>query len=391
MKRDREREEPARPAPAPRGTDTRSQGRSGSPAPGNSVPAPDTLAALQRSVGNAAVARMVQRPSVPGPAGEAPVQRVLAKGLDRGTAVVKHEDDGDRTGYTIDKFSLGSYLVAGPDSKKVRVSPVAKDWGTVEGAEESRANYLASRQKELDPAVLAAKQKQQDLNLGENYLSADYRRINPLLAAFAEVGYAPSRITAPGFSFQAKEQEVLDAWRRVAVARNYATQDTTEGWDANHLRNTYEIFARINGVWSDFDKTPANADGQVVRGDSKHVYDSFEGVLKPDEHPDGGYVTINKTVEWPAILSTTFGDPLTHTYVAGKEVVWEFGLPDEHQGRSLGKNNASEQEMTFPVGTRIDIKRILVRKGDFASEMEAKYGKSATVIVFADILGRDTP
>ncbi|MER7955853.1 DUF4157 domain-containing protein [Streptomyces sp. NPDC096030] len=532
MKRERERDEPGRPAPASRGARSRPRAESASTAPGASAPAPDTLAALQRTVGNAAVTRMVQRSSVhqvigsrgqpleptlrgemearlgadfsdvrihsdqaaqrsaadvgaraytsgnhvvvgrgggdkhtlahelthviqqrkgpvagtetgdglkvsdpsdrfereaeanavramsgPEPAHDAhdahdgptahdahdhahsaesapAVQRVLAQGLPKGTAVVKHEDDADSPmGYSIAGFSFGSYLVAPEDGgKKVRVSPVAKDWGTAEGREESRRAYLESRAKELDPAALAAKQKQQDLNLGENYLSADYRRINPLLAALGEVGYSPSEIASPEFSFQAKETQVLDAWKRLAVARNYATDDTVEGWDAQHLRNTYDIFARINGVWSDFDTPPANADGQVVRGDSKYVYDSFEGILKQDEnHPDGGYVTLDQTIEWPAILSTTFGDPLTHTYVAGKEVVWEFGLPEEHQGRSLGKNNASEQEMTFPVGTRINIKQVLVRKGDYASEKEEKYGKSAAVIVFADILGRSTP
>ncbi|MFJ3723593.1 DUF4157 domain-containing protein [Streptomyces sp. NPDC090045] len=320
----------------------------------------------------------------------AAVQRALPLGLGPQTAVVKHEDDRDSpVRYEIHKFNFGSYLIAdkdNPEAKKIRVSPSAKEWGTVEGREESRRNYEAAREREMDPEAVAAKQKQGDLDLGENYLSADYRRINPLLAAFEEVGYAPDEITDAGFSFQSKEAEVLAAWRRLAVARGYANEAATESWDAEHLRNTFQIFARINGVWSDFPESSANADGKVVRGDSKYMYDSFDGILKPDDHPDGGYVTVGKTIVWPAILSTTYGDPLTHGYVAGKEIVWEFGLPDKHQGRSLGKNNQSEQEMTFPLGTRIRVKEILVRTGEYQEEKAEKYGKSAAVIVFADIL-----
>ncbi|MEW1905600.1 DUF4157 domain-containing protein [Streptomyces sp. NPDC086147] len=321
-------------------------------------------------------------------AAEAPVQRTLAAGLPKGTPVVKHTDEGDVEGQTILGFGFGSYLIsAGADGRKPRASTKDKSWGTAEGREASRAEYEAARALELDPAAVAAKQKQKDLDLGENYLSADYRRINPLLAALVQVGFAPGEIAAPGFSYTSKESAVLDAWRSIAMARGYADEQTTGSWDEKHLADTFDIFARINGVWDDFEASRANEEGNVLRGDSRHMYDSFGGVLKQQEsHPDGGYVSVDQTIEWPAILSTTYGDPLTHTYVAGKEIVWEFGLPEGHRGRALGRNNQSEQEMTFPIGTKIHIRRILVRSGDFRQEQSAKYGESAAVIVFADIL-----
>ncbi|MFE9458474.1 DUF4157 domain-containing protein [Streptomyces californicus] len=326
-------------------------------------------------------------------AAEAPVQRTLAAGLPKGTPVVKHSDEGDAEGQTILSFGFGSYLISeGADGKKPRASLKDKSWGTVEGREASRTEYDAARAAESDPALLAAKQKQKDLDLGENYLSADYRRINPLLAALGQVGFTPGEIAAPGFSYKSKESEVLDAWRGVAMARGYADEQTTAAWDEKHLADTFDIFARINGVWDDFATPRANEEGNVVRGDSKHMYESFGGILKQQEnHPDGGYVSVDRTIEWPAILSTTYGDPLAHTYVAGKEIVWEFGLPEDHRGRSLGRNNQSEEEMTFPIGTKIRIRRILVRSGDFRQEQSAKYGESATVIVFADILAGQGP
>ncbi|MFJ6380796.1 DUF4157 domain-containing protein [Kitasatospora sp. NPDC092039] len=339
----------------------------------------------------------VQRSAGPGTgtagAAEAPVQRTLAEKLPKGTQVVKHTDERDIEGQTILGFSLGSYLISeGADGKKARASLKDKSWGTVAGREASRAEYEAARAQELDPAVLAAKQKQKDLDLGENYLSADYRRINPLLAALGQVGFSPGEIAAPGFSYKSKEREVLETWRSVAMARGYADEQTTGAWDERSLADTFDIFARINGVWDDFATPRANADGNVVRGDSKHLYESFGGILKQQEsHPDGGYVPVDQTIEWPAILSTTYGDPLTHTYVAGKEIVWEFGLPEGHRGRALGRNNQSEEEMTFPIGTKIHINRILVRSGDFRGELTAKYGESALVIVFADILAGQGP
>ncbi|MFI2608404.1 DUF4157 domain-containing protein [Kitasatospora sp. NPDC018619] len=350
-----------------------------------SRPAPGAASGVQRSAG--------PQPSAGPGAGRAgaapePVQRTLAAGLAKGTQVVKHTDEGDVEGHTILGFSFGSYLIsAGADGKKPRASLKDTSWGTVEGREASRAEYEAARAAESDPAVLAAKQKQKDLDLGENYLSADYRRINPLLAALVQVGFAPGEIAAPGFSYASKEREVLDVWRSVAIARGYADEQTTQAWDGKHLADTFEIFARINGVWDDFATPGANKDGKVVRGDSRHMYASFGGILKQQEnHPDGGYVSVDQTIEWPAILSTTYGDPLTHTYVAGKEIVWEFSLPKDHRGRSLGRNNQSEQEMTFPIGTKIRIRKVLVRSGDFRQEQSAKYGESAAVIVFADIL-----
>nr|WP_234322927.1 DUF4157 domain-containing protein [Streptomyces sp. NRRL S-350] len=333
----------------------------------------------------------VQRSADPGTgaagAAEVSVQRTLPAGLPKGTQVVKHTDEGDVEGQTILSFGFGSYLIsAGSDGKKPRASLKDKSWGTVEERETSRAEYEAARALELDPAVLAAKQKQSDLNLGENYLSSDYRRINPLLAALGQVGFTPGEIAAPGFSYKSKENQVLDAWRSVAMARGYADEQTTEAWDKKYLADTFDIFARINGVWDDFTTPRANEEGNVVRGDSKHLYESFGGILKQQEsHPDGGYVSVDQTIEWPAILSTTYGDPLTHTYVAGKEIVWEFRLPEDHRGRTLGRNNQSEEEMTFPIGTKIHIRQILVRSGDFRQERSAKYGESAAVIVFADI------
>ncbi|MDT9693030.1 DUF4157 domain-containing protein [Streptomyces sp. P9(2023)] len=320
---------------------------------------------------------------------EAPVQRVLAKGLAKGTKVVKHEDGGDKDGYTIQSFGFGSYLIApsNPEEKKPRASTSDKSWGTEEGRAASRAEYEASRAQELDPAVVAAKQKQADMDLGENYLSADYRRINPMLVALENVGYSPSEIKDPTFSYESKKGPLLVEWRRVAVERGLATEDTVEGWDAQHLANTFDIFARIDRVWADFPQPPANAEGNVLRGDSKHAYESFGGILKQQEkHPDGGRVSLNQTIEWPAILSTTYGDPLTHTYVQGKEIIWEFGLPDVHMGRELGKNNKSEAEMTFPLGTKIKINEVLVRSGKYKQEKAEKYGPTAALIVFADIL-----
>ncbi|MER7848443.1 DUF4157 domain-containing protein [Kitasatospora sp. NPDC096077] len=336
-----------------------------------------------------------QRSADPGVAGaaQASVQRTLGEGLSPDTQVVKHTDEGDIEGYKIVKYSLQSYLISGgADGRRSRATTIDKSWGTVAGREASRAQYDAARALELDPAVLAAKQKQKDLDLGENYLSADYRRINPLLAALGQVGFTPGEIAAPGFSYTSKENEVLDAWRSVAMARGYADEQTTGAWDKKALADTFDIFARINGVWDDFATPRANEDGNVLRGDSKHLYESFGGILKQQEsHPDGGYVSVDQTIEWPAILSTTYGDPLTHSYVAGKEIVWEFGLPEDHRGRALGGNNQSEAEMTFPIGTRIHIRQILVRSGDFRQERSAKYGESAAVIVFADILAGQGP
>jgi hypothetical protein len=68
---------------------------------------------------------------------------------------------------------------------------------------------------------------------------------------------------------------------------------------------------------------PFRVEGNVVRGDSKHMYESFGGILKQQEsHPDGGYVSRpTRRSSGRRSCRPRTAIRLTHTYVAGKEIV----------------------------------------------------------------------
>lgn len=220
--------------------------------------------------------------------------------------------------------------------------------------------------------------------LGENYLSSDYCRINPLLGAFEAVGYKPEVYRDAGFDFSDKKTDILDKMKAIAVERHYADPGLTETWDMEFLDSTCLLFKQIMGVWGKF-TTPVIPDMTVYRGDSHYLYDSLPESLKSRMNLDGTYEIKSETIVWPGIMSTTIGDPKKHNFINAKAIIWEIKVPQEHEGKVIGSNNPSEQEVTFPVATKIVIDSILVRKTDKTIEMD-KYGSKAELIIKAHII-----
>lgn len=187
----------------------------------NSEPGPSTSRAtqafaLQRTVGNAATRRLLS----------GHLQRKLPKGLAPTTRVVHHEEAGDVTGYTIVKTVIGTYTIKGPDAKEYKnISTGNADWGTEEGQAASRLEWERVRAERA--AGEAAETLRKQLIVGENYLSADYRRINPLLAALEKNGYTSPQVRDKAFDYSAKKLLILADMKAIAVSRNYTDQDAS--------------------------------------------------------------------------------------------------------------------------------------------------------------------
>jgi len=334
--------------------------------------------ALQRTVGNAATRRILA----------SQIQRKLPKGLAPGTPVVHHEEGGDVEGYQIVKAIIGNYVIKGPDDKEYKgISGGNADWGVAADKTTSRAEW--EKVRAAREAGAEAEKLRKELIVGENYLSADYRRINPLLAALEKSGYTSEQVRDKAFDYSAKKATILADMKAIALARKYTDEGGAEAWTEAEVDDVYRMLRTILDVWDKFE-TPKGAGGKqytrVFRGDSKFLYDSFPKINP--SIPENGYKEGNNAasvdVSMPGMLSTTYGDPKEHNYVKGKTVVWDIALSEVNAGKGLGANNQSEKELTFPIGTVLKIHTILVRQKDKTAEADA-YGSDAEVVLKATI------
>ncbi|MFI1709076.1 hypothetical protein [Streptomyces griseoruber] len=314
----------------------------------------------------------------------------LGTGLTPGTKVVRHDEAGDSTHWEIVgvvgtgrfcRYRIRNTLEAGITGGVPQlVSGSDRAWATEANAAASRSAFLA---EQVDQAE---KQKRDDLGQGGIYLGPGYRQINSLLATFERMGYTPAQVRDANFNFSDRADVVLETWKQVAMERGYAAREDTEPWDRQDLDKWHDSIKAIHRVWDIFPR-PEIPGNTVVRGDTQHIFSSFDGILDPARYPEGGYHNVGRTISWPGILSTTMASATKNNFAAEKTVIWKFDVPKQvHTGRVLGSENPAEREVTFPVATQIKINRVLVRDGHFAHELTGEFGDNAKVIVFADIL-----
>ena len=190
-----------------------------------------------------------------------------------------------------------------------------------------------------------------------------WKAIEALLAALDDAGFTPAQIRDPELSLGDREREVLANWQKTAVKRQYAVQTEVDAWNAEELRNTLKLVQQIHRAWTDFGK-PSQHREKLIRGDSENIYSSIPELDPATYQEKPGDYTIDKKIVWPTIMSTTYGDPKTHSFVSKKTVVWELTVEDPNLGRVLGGNNPSEEEVTFPVGTKLNINKVQLRSAD---------------------------
>lgn len=316
------------------------------------------------------------------------IQRKLPKGLAKGTPVVRHEESGDARGFEILATIVGTYKIKGPDGTEHKgVSTGNADWGLESEKEASRAEWEKVRSDRAKSAE--AEKLRKELIVGENYLSADYRRINPLLAALEKHGYTSAEVRDKRFDYSAKKGSILEDMKQIAVTRKYADELGAAAWTVDEVDDVYKMLRTILDVWDKF-PTPKGGEGKAharaFRGDSRFLYDSFPKLnpaLASNNYKEGDN-QVGMDITMPGILSTTYGDPKEHNYVKGKTIVWDLTLSEGNEGKGLGENNQSEKEISFPIGTVLKVHTILVRLKDKSAQADV-YGPDAEVVVKATI------
>jgi hypothetical protein len=246
-----------------------------------------------------------------------------------------------------------------------------------------KANQLLDTYRP-DEEIERQKQIAADKAVGEQFLSSSYRLINPLLAAFDFLKVDPSLHTSGGYDYEPIKDNLLKAWKRIAVERKYAVQQDVEGWDYDAIANTYKNITAIQRSWENFDK-PEIPGGVVARGDSAVMYTAYP-VLDPRKNNyKDGEVTVSGTITWPGIMSTTVGDPKQHGFIQAKTVIWCFNVDSVNAGRSIGSINPSEQEVTFPLGVKVVLQKLIVRVNDKTIQ-QGDFGSVAELIAFAKLV-----
>lgn len=229
----------------------------------------------------------------------------------------------------------------------------------------------------------AQRRETEDKGKGERFLSSEYRIVNPLLAAFDALKVDPTVHQSPDYDYTPLQGKLLKEWRRIAVERG-AGKDMVETWDFDKMKETYGVIRSMARVWDKYEM-PEIPGGAVSRGDTgAHMFSAYPQ-LDPRKIPlaDGEHaVSINLT--WPGVMSTTVGDPKDHNFIQAKTFIWRFKVDPKHKGRSIGTINPSEQEVTFPVGTKIHVEKLVVRLVD-KSLMSSEFGTNAEVIAIAKI------
>lgn len=224
----------------------------------------------------------------------------------------------------------------------------------------------------------------EDCQAGENYLSGDYKRVGPLMAAFEELKVDPARHNDLEYSYDDIEGKLVERWKRIAVERSLVPPSGVEGWDKTELASTYEIVRKIARSWDAY-PVPEIPGNRLARGDiAENLFANYPAldVVKKDL-PDGEHA-VSVDITWPSLMSTTVGDPVTHNFIEKKSFVWAFTVKQPCPGRIIGENNPSEQEVTFAPGVRVHVSQLIVRREDKTLQAST-YGQNAMVIAVAEL------
>ncbi len=231
------------------------------------------------------------------------------------------------------------------------------------------------------PQAAAQRVEDEDKAKGERFLSSEYRIVNPLLAALEELGVDPAAHQMPDYDYRPIEAKLMAAWKRIAIARG-SSPVTVETWDGDNLKETYGVIRSMARVWDKYE-APEIPGGAVTRGDTGAFMYGAYPFLDPVKqgYPDGE-LALAKTITWPGVMSTTVGNPKDHNFIQAKSFIWKFQTRTPHKGRIIGSINPAEQEVTFPVGSRVVIEKLIVRVHDKTLHA-AEFGSVAEVIALA--------
>jgi hypothetical protein len=287
-----------------------------------------------------------------------------------------------------ESFVPGSYPKIVDELESLRKAIVAiKKVEGIDTAKDPDPKFaLKQKLDKLEAAYKRLAEIDDDCKACEKYLSSDYRRVSPLLASFEAQKVDPAVHQNPKYSYKSIETQLLKDWKRIAVERKLTDKDGAAAWDENHLEDTYEIVRSMSRVWEAFPE-PVIPGDKVVRGDvGEYLFKNYPQ-LDPDSEQnkfEDGEHNVSITLTWPGVMSTTIGKPTEHNFISEKSFIWSFDVQSPCPGRVIGDINPAEQEVTFPVGVKVEVTKLIVRKDD-KSQRSGEFGTNAVVIALAKL------
>jgi hypothetical protein len=184
-----------------------------------------------------------------------------------------------------------------------------------------------------------------------------------------------------GYDYSSHMPALLDNWKKHASDRGVTG---TELWAASDLASAFKFIESMSQAWNYFPE-PEIPDNTVSRGDVvAHLIANYAALDPADKGWVEGENNVNISLVWPGVMSTTVGDPITHSYIAAKSFQWKFTTSTPTTGRVIGDINPSEQEVSFPPGARVNISKIIYRPED-KSLRAGEFGAKAEIIAIATL------
>jgi hypothetical protein len=247
----------------------------------------------------------------------------------------------------------------------------------VQGEEPSEYYQLKLKRAELEHKLSLLTTIDDACKACERYLSSEYQRVSPLLGAFEALGVDPSNHSDPEYKYEPIAQKLLEKWREVADKRNMVKMLNSEAWDERELDSAYEVVRSMHRAWNAF-PVPVIPGNVVARGDiAENLANNYKELdvskLEAGEHSS------TFALLWPGPMSTTIGDTKTHSYTSDKTLLWNFTVTSPCPGRVIGNINPAEQEITFPIGVKVKVNKLVV------SRESSEGGAKVKVLAYADL------
>jgi insecticidal toxin complex protein TccC len=179
----------------------------------------------------------------------------------------------------------------------------------------------------------------------------------------------------------------IAAWKEKASHTLGMNEEEVGSIDEERLDKVIRTFTRIDNEWAGY---PVSTRPQTFRGDGLSIADSFpwlQDIIKLGEPTEVTKIDMNITETAPTIMSTS-GDKDCN-YAKKAQILWKFSLPEgQHQGISKPLY-ASEDEVTFPIYNRMNVKSVTVipEGQSFDSETNGTgFGNAHRYVIEAEML-----
>ncbi|GGY99560.1 hypothetical protein GCM10007388_36510 [Pseudoduganella plicata] len=179
----------------------------------------------------------------------------------------------------------------------------------------------------------------------------------------------------------------VEAWKAKASNTLRMNTEQVESIDEAKLAEVVKTLTNIDNEWDGY---KVSTQPQTFRGDGLSIGESYpwlQNIIKGAKGDEVTKIDVNVTETSPTIMSTS-GDKDCN-YAKNAKILWKFSLPEgQHRGISE-PIYASENEVTFPIYNKMNVKSVTVipEGKSFDSETNGTgFGDAHRYVIEAEML-----